>query len=82
MTTPILDRVQTVFHKVFHKNDFTISPQMSAKDVKGWDSLTHVHLIVSLEKEFKIKFKNSEITSFKTVADLLASIEQKLTPKT
>jgi len=37
----------------------------TANEVKDWDSLNHFHLVVALEKHFKIKFTSSEIQNWK-----------------
>lgn len=55
-----------------------ILPSMTAKDIKGWDSLRHIRIIVALEREFKIKFLTSEISSFKSVGDISSIIDMKL----
>ena len=35
---------------------------MSFNNVDAWDSISHLDLISKIEKEFKIKIKNSEIS--------------------
>jgi acyl carrier protein len=50
---------------------------MTANDVEGWDSLSHVVLILAIENRFKIKFNNKELLTLKNVGDLLHSIESK-----
>jgi len=52
-----------------------ITPELSAKDVAGWDSLTHIRLILSIEKAFKIKFTTSEIGKLQNVGDLVTLIQ-------
>lgn len=34
---------------------------LSASDVDGWDSLTHIRLMVTVEKVFKVKFSTPEM---------------------
>lgn len=63
-----------VFKAVFDDETIEVIPQLTAKDVDGWDSLTHIRLILSVEKVFKIKFTNSEITNLENVGDLVALI--------
>jgi acyl carrier protein len=43
--------------------------------VDGWDSLTHIRLMLTVEKAFKIKFSTSEIGQLENVGDLVALIE-------
>ncbi len=62
----------------FDDDEIVASPQMTAADVDGWDSLAHVSLVLAIEKKFKIKFAASEVASFKTVGDMAACINSKL----
>lgn len=73
-----LDTLTEVFRTVFEDDDIVLRPEMTADDVAGWDSLSHVVLILAIENRFKIKFKQKELLTFKNVGDLLHSIESKL----
>ena len=44
----------------------------------GLDSLDVVELLLQLEEQYDIHFDDIDMSNFKTVGDLLASIEQKL----
>ena len=57
--------------------DIVARPELTAKDVVGWDSLAHVRLILQVERAFAVKFTATEISSFKTVGDLARSIAVK-----
>jgi acyl carrier protein len=62
---------------VFDDDDIVAKPELTAKDVPGWDSMAHVRLLLQVEREFGVKFTASEIASFKTVGDLARSIADK-----
>jgi acyl carrier protein len=72
-----LERLNTIFCEVFDDEDLQISSEMTANDVDGWDSLSHINLIVAIESEFNIRFSQKELLTFKNVGDLLRSIESK-----
>ena len=55
----------------------TIDEAKSLKDF-GLDSLDVVEMCLDLEDKYGIEFSPEELAEFKTVGDLLASIEQKL----
>lgn len=55
-------------------DSITATPGLPAKDVDGWDSLTHIRLMLTVEKAFKVKFSNSEIGKLETVGDLVTLI--------
>ncbi|MGD0482234.1 MAG: acyl carrier protein [Terracidiphilus sp.] len=71
----IYARLKEIFEDVFDEDSMTITPELSAKDVAGWDSLTHIRLLLSVEKAFKIKFSTSEIGKLKNVGDLVTLIQ-------
>jgi acyl carrier protein len=71
----IYARLGEIFENVFDDDSITVSPELSAKDVDGWDSLTHIRLILTIEKAFKIKFSTSEIGKLENVGDLVAIIK-------
>jgi acyl carrier protein len=73
----IYSRLETVFSEVFDDFSVKLTPQLTAKDVDGWDSLTHIRLILTVEKAFKIKFSTSEIGKLENVGDLVALIARK-----
>lgn len=78
-SSPALEsRIESVFHEVFGRSDFQLNPNLTSFDIEGWDSLTHVRLIVMIEKEFAIKFKTSEILSLRNVGDLFRLVRSKV----
>ena len=46
----IYAKLTKVFADVFYEDDMVVGPELSAKDVDGWDSLTHIRLILTVEK--------------------------------
>lgn len=73
----MLERLQQVFRNVFEDQRLIITPATSAKDIKMWDSLTHLELIAAVEEEFGIKFSFNEVMQFNHAGDLLHAIEKK-----
>jgi|TARA_B110000259_G_C13914055_1_gene362096 acyl carrier protein len=73
----IFEKVQEVFIDVLEE-DVNIKEEYSAVDVEGWDSLTHIMLIVETEKKFNIKFLSSEIISWENIGKMIDCIEQKI----
>lgn len=70
-------RVTETFRNVFGDSDLVISDSMTAEDVEQWDSLTHINLIVALEREFRVKFTTGEVSKLKNVGDLISLIQRK-----
>jgi len=74
----LLDRLNQIFCEVFDDDDIKIAPEMTANDVDGWDSLSHVNLIVAIETKFNIRFSQKELLTFKNVGDLLSCTQSKI----
>ena len=74
----ILARVQEVFREELELDDLILNDKTTADDVEEWDSLSHVQLVVALEKAFGIKFTSREILSWDNVGDLVDCISKKL----
>jgi acyl carrier protein len=80
MTEQIQSRLTQVFHDVFDDDSIELRPDLSAKEIAEWDSLTHIRLLLTVEREFRVKFTVTEIGQLKNVGDLTALIETKTAP--
>ncbi len=59
-------------------NSLEIFDAMQAKDVKEWDSVTHIILIVAIEGTLGVKFSTREVMGFQNVGEILSCLRQKL----
>jgi len=73
----ILSEVQNIMRDVLDEPAIVLTETTTANDVEGWDSLTHIQLVVAIEKYFKIKFTSKEILSWKNVGEMINCIMQK-----
>lgn len=71
-------RLTQVFRDVFDDETITLNPAMTADDIDDWDSLSHIRLVLSVEKEFGTKFSSAEIGGLKNVGDFIALIQSKV----
>jgi acyl carrier protein len=71
----IYAQLAEIFQDIFDEDSIKVTPELSAKDVDGWDSLAHIRLILTVEKAFKIKLSTSEIGKLENVGDLVAIIK-------
>lgn len=74
----IFDRLTPIFRDVFDNKDVVAVPTLTADQVKGWDSLTFIRLLVALEEDFGIEFVAGEVSKLKNVGELAALIEAKV----
>ena len=74
----VRDKLNGIFREVFRDDTIQIKPGTTANDIEGWDSFSHVILIVAVETRFNIKFTRKELLIFKNVGDLMTGIERKI----
>jgi acyl carrier protein len=74
----ITDRLTTVFRNVFNQNTLVLTNELSANDVDGWSSLSHMILITEIENEFNIRFKLKDLNKMKNVGDMIENIMSKV----
>lgn len=73
----ILSKVESIFQDVLDNEDIVLTEEMSASDIEEYDSLSHIQLVVAIEKAFAIKFGSKEITSWNKIGDMIDSIASK-----
>ena len=66
-------RLKDVFADVFDK-EVELNDNTTAADVDGWDSLSHITLIGTIEDEFDIKFPMKDVVHMKNVGELVDKI--------
>ena len=74
----IYARLAEIIAEVFDQGVVSLTPDLRIEDVEGWDSLSHVRLILTIEKSFKIKFLTSEMRNLETVQDLVSAIKARV----
>jgi acyl carrier protein len=76
-TAEILTECNKIFIDQLDNSSIVLKQETTASDVEEWDSLTHIQLIVAIEKHFKIRFTTAEIQGFKNVGEMCVAIEKK-----
>lgn len=76
----IYAKLQEIFDSVF-LDEVKVTPELTAKDVPEWDSITHVTLIMAIEEGFGIRFRVGEVESAKNVGDLAQLISKSIDRK-
>jgi acyl carrier protein len=71
-------KLQFILSSVLKFDEFIIEDSLSATDVDGWDSLTHMVIITEIEKYFNIRFKLKELNKLTNIGNLISLIELKL----
>jgi acyl carrier protein len=73
----ISEKLKNTILKELKLEDFSFIEDTTADQVPGWDSLSHINIIVAIEKEFNIRFKVFEVLKCKNVGDLKNLINSK-----
>ena len=76
MNEEIFARVKQVLYRIF--GEIEVNYNTVAKDVEGWDSLTHIKVISEIQKEFQVKFSMADLRSFSCVGKIVDCIDKKL----
>ena len=75
--TEILAKLNDIFREELDNEEISLNEETTAEDIEEWDSLSHIQLIVAVEKAFKIRFTSSEIQSWNNVGEMMESIKNK-----
>ena len=71
----IFEKLNEVFEDVLDLDETpNLTDETSANDIEEWDSLSHVQLVVAVEKAFKVKFTSAEIMKWQNVGQMVDSI--------
>lgn len=74
----IFKKLNVIFEDVLDLDGIPeLTEETSADDIEEWDSLSHIQLIVAIEKAFGIKFTSKEIMKWQNVGEMVDTIEEK-----
>ena len=74
----LYQRLTEIFHDVFSRDDITLRPDLTAKDVAGWDSFRQVEILMAVQEVFDVKFSTREMDGLASVGDLIKVIAAKV----
>ena len=74
----VMSIVTGIFRDVFDDDTLVIEDSTNSSDIEDWDSLEHIALIVSMEKEFHLKFDLQEVNKLANVGEMVDLIISKL----
>jgi acyl carrier protein len=77
-TAEIYQKLDGIFRNVFDDDTIVVRSELTAADVDEWDSLSHIRLILTIEKAFRIKFSASEFGKLKNVGEFADLIRSKV----
>ena len=74
----LLLQVSEIFIDTLDNESLVVEETTQATDVDEWDSLTHIMMVVAIEKYFKIQFTSKEIQSWSNVGEMINTISAKI----
>jgi acyl carrier protein len=74
----ISKELKQVILETLNLDEWEIEDHTTAGEVPGWDSLSHINVILGVEKRFGVRFSSLEILKLKTVGDLQKLVDSKV----
>ena len=67
-----------IFKEVFARDDIVLKPDLSSKDLVGWDSFKQVEILMAIEERLNITMRSKELDALLNVGDLASLVQTKL----
>ena len=67
----LFSRLLNIFQEVFDDDSIELSDRTTADDIEEWDSLNHITLVLSIEKEFGVILNAAEVGSLENVGQMI-----------
>lgn len=74
----ILKEINEIFKDILDIEELSLTKETEAKDIKKWDSLAHMQLVLAISKHFSIKFTTKEIISWQNVGSIVECVKEHL----
>jgi acyl carrier protein len=72
----IYEQLTEIIRDVLMNFDLVLRPDLTAKEVDGWDSYKMIEIMVAVESHFGLKVKSKELDDLENVGDLVALIRK------
>lgn len=66
----VMEKLNEIFQDIFDDETIRVTENTTAADIEDWDSMAHITLIATIEKEFKVKFTINEVGHLKNVGEM------------
>ena len=75
----VKSRLSGIFREVFDDDSIEITDATTADDIDEWDSLSHITLVLAVEREFGVKLKAAEVGSLANVGAMIRLLMDRAT---
>jgi acyl carrier protein len=66
----VYEKLTELFQDIFMREDLALTPELTAKDVPGWNSFKQIDIMLTVEERFDIQINVHELESLASVGDL------------
>lgn len=73
----VTEKLKAVILKELNLESFEIDDATTASMVPGWDSLSHVRVIMAVEQAYSVRFRTIEVIRLRNVGELQALLDKK-----
>jgi acyl carrier protein len=73
----IYEGLTEILQDTFMRDDLVATPELTARDIAGWDSLKQIDIILAAEERFGVKFGSKDIDGLASIGDLAALVARK-----
>ena len=77
MSDETLDTLTELLRDVLDDDEIVLTPETTARDVPGWDSLANVRLILAVEARYNTRFAAAEVARLRNVGELADLVAQR-----
>ena len=72
------EKVKQIMAGILKVDVAILDDNLEIGEIQEWDSLHHMMIVSSLEKEFNIKFQREDLVDLENVGDIISLIEDKI----
>ena len=72
----VRERVYKIISQVFNVPIENINDESSSDDIKTWDSLKHMNMVLSLEEEFNVQFGEEQVLEMLNVGLIIEILKE------
>lgn len=73
----IFDKFTTISRDIFDEDELLLTPAATADDMDGWDTLSHIRLVLAVSKAFATTFSASAVGGLDNVGEFVALMRTK-----
>ncbi|MDH3978693.1 MAG: acyl carrier protein [Gammaproteobacteria bacterium] len=70
----LINRLSEILGSLLGEDDIQLTAETTRQDIPEWDSFQYINFIVAVEMEYNIKFRVSDVESFRNVGEIATEI--------